>query len=90
MTNLATLIGIRNFQILLNDDKNTYVVLSVKGEFKCIVNERDINYSDVVGVGNYKDCMSLAKYLNTQSKCNSCGSSKVKRVEECENCGTTA
>lgn len=64
MTNLATLIGAKNLELLIADDTNTYVVLDDNGVYKYAKNSNEINFGEVVGIGSFKNCYALANYLN--------------------------
>lgn len=67
MTNLATLIGVSNLEKLIEDNRNTYVVIrNDDGLLELSKNTAAVNYSLVVGIGNFQSCASLKYYLELQ------------------------
>lgn len=66
MTNLATLIGVKNLETLLSKKENTFLVLTTFSQFTVKQNKNDTDMSKVVGIGSFNDCNRLANYLNLQ------------------------
>jgi len=62
--NLATLIGVKNLEALIQDDRNTHVVVEDKEGIRVLENTpRYIDYSFVIGIGSQSSCNRLANYL---------------------------
>jgi hypothetical protein len=65
MTNLATLIGAKNYCLLLNDKNNTHVLIKTEDLIKFEVLKINDYFNDakVVGVGTEHSCNQLLTYL---------------------------
>lgn len=64
LSNLATLIGVKNLQNIISDDANTHVVILNDGELSVKENDINVNFANVVGLGNLSKCNSLVEFLN--------------------------
>jgi len=64
ITNLATLIGVKNLLLLVNDKRNTHVLISSDtNTFTCVANDYKVDYSKVIGIGSESKCINLINHL---------------------------